>query len=137
MIAIGITATPIFIRLTRGQVLTRQGRGLRRGRARGRQLARWRIALRHILPNIMPPLIGAGHAGHRRGRSSPRPACRSWASGQQPPAPSLGQHAEHGAALPRQRAVDGDLAGPAIFLLVLSFNLLGDGLRDALDPRHR
>ncbi len=57
--------------------------------------------------------------------------------GQQPPAPSWGSMLNTAQQLHRPRAVDGGVAGPVIFLLVLSFNLLGDGLRDALDPKHR
>jgi hypothetical protein len=47
----------------------------------------------------------------------------------------VGQHAEHREELRRERAVDGGLARAVDLPLVLSFNLLGDGLRDALDPR--
>ena len=55
--------------------------------------------------------------------------------GQQPPAPSWGSMLNIGQELPRPGAVDGVSPGVAIFLVVLGFNLLGDGLRDALDPR--
>jgi len=47
----------------------------------------------------------------------------------------VGHHAQRRAAVPRAGAVDGVLAGLAIFVLALSFNLAGDGLRDVLDPR--
>ena len=57
MIAIGVTAMPIFIRLTRGQVIGRQGRGLCRGRALCRRKRPVQIAFRHILPNIAPQLL--------------------------------------------------------------------------------
>ena len=97
---------------------------------------RWRIALVHILPNILPRADGAGDAldrrrHHRRGRAL-LPRARPAAAGA-----LLGLDAQLGAALPHQRAVDGGWPGFAIFLTVLSFNLLGDGLRDALDPRER
>ena len=73
MIAIGISTTPIFVRLTRGQVMSVKVEDyVEAARAIGNP--RWRIALFHILPNIMPALSGAGDAvdcgrHHRRGRA--------------------------------------------------------------------
>jgi peptide/nickel transport system permease protein len=135
MIAIGISATPIFVRLTRGQVLAVKVEDyVEAARAVGNP--QLRIALRHVLPNVVSPLI-------IQATLSIAAAVIAEASlsflglGQQPPAPSWGSmlntaknyvdHAPWMAIWP----------GLSIFLLVLSFNLLGDGLRDALDPRHR
>ena len=109
MIAIGVTATPIFVRLTRGQVMSVKVEDyVEAARAIGNP--RWRIALFHILPNIIAGAAGAGDAvdrgcDHRRGRAvvpRPRPAAAGAV---------LGQHAQLRAALPHQRALDGDLAG--------------------------
>jgi len=109
MIAIGVTATPIFVRLTRGQTLAAKVEDyVEAARAVGNP--HWRIALRHVLPNIVPPLLGAGLARHRR-----RHHRRSGAvlPGARPAAAVavVGQHAEFGAALYRPGAVDGLLAG--------------------------
>jgi peptide/nickel transport system permease protein len=135
MIAIGISATPIFIRLTRAQVLTVKVEDyVEAARAVGNPPLR--IALRHIFPNIVPPLLV--QATLAIAAAVIAEASLSFLGlGQQPPAPSWGsmlntaknylEHAPWMAVWP----------GLCIFLLVLSFNLLGDGLRDALDPRHR
>ena len=135
MIAIGITTTPIFMRLTRGQADERQGRGLCRSRARASAIRRWRIALFHILPNI------CRRCWCRPRFRSPPPSLPKRAVVPRPRAAAagavLGLHAEFGTAVPDQRAVDGAVAGPGDLPVVLSFNLVGDGLRDALDPRER
>ena len=134
MIAIGIAATPIFIRLTRAQVLAVKVEDyVEAARAVGN--SHWRIALRHIFPNIVAPLIV--QATLAIAAAIIAEASLSFLGlGQQPPAPSWGSmlntaknyvdHAPWMAVWP----------GVSIFALVLSFNLLGDGLRDALDPRH-
>ena len=134
MIAIGISATPVFIRLTRAQVLSVKVEDyVEAARALGNP--HLRIALRHILPNVVAPLIV--QATLAIAAAIIAEASLSFLGlGQQPPAPSWGSmlntaknyvdHAPWMAIWP----------GVSIFLLVLSFNLLGDGLRDALDPRH-
>ena len=134
MIAIGISATPVFIRLTRAQVLSVKVEDyVEAARAVGNP--HLRIALRHILPNVVAPLIV--QATLAIAAAIIAEASLSFLGlGQQPPAPSWGSmlntaknyvdHAPWMAIWP----------GVSIFLLVLSFNLLGDGLRDALDPRH-
>jgi len=134
-ISIGISMIPMYIRLVRGCVLTvREEVYVEAARAVGTRDAV--ILLRHILPNVMVPITvqtslsmgtailfaaGLGFLG----------------IGVQPPTPEWGAmlgsarsylfHAPHVATFP----------GIAIFLAVLSFNLLGDGLRDALDPRFK
>lgn len=133
--AIGISMVPLYIRLVRGCVLSvREEVYVEAARAVGTRDAV--ILIRHILPNVMVPIIvqtslsmgtailfaaGLGFLG----------------IGVQPPTPEWGTmlgsarsylfHAPHVATFP----------GIAIFLAVLSFNLLGDGLRDALDPRFK
>jgi peptide/nickel transport system permease protein len=133
MIAIGISATPIFIRLTRAQVLSVKVEDyVEAARAVGNSHPR--IAVRHVLPNVVPPLIV--QATLTIAAAVIAEASLSFLGlGQQPPAPSWGsmlntaknyvEHAPWMAVWP----------GLSIFVLVLSFNLLGDGLRDALDPR--
>ena len=110
MIAIGISATPVFIRLTRGTDARRSRPRISSWRRARSAIAPWRVAIRHVLPNIVPPLIV--QATLAIAAAVIAEASLSFLGlGQQPPAAELGQHAEHGEELHRQRAVDGDLAG--------------------------
>jgi len=135
MIAIGISATPIFIRLTRAQVLAAKAEDyVEAARALGNP--HWRIALRHILPNIVAPLIV--QATLAIAAAVIAEASLSFLGlGQQPPAPSWGSMLNTARNYVEQAPWMAIWPGVSIFLLVLSFNLLGDGLRDALDPRHK
>ena len=135
MIAIGISATPIFIRLTRAQVLSAKAEDyVEAARALGNP--HWRIALRHILPNIVAPLIV--QATLAIAAAVIAEASLSFLGlGQQPPAPSWGSMLNTARNYVDQAPWMAIWPGLSIFLLVLSFNLLGDGLRDALDPRHK
>jgi peptide/nickel transport system permease protein len=135
MIAIGISATPIFIRLTRAQVLAAKAEDyVEAARALGNP--HLRIALRHILPNIVAPLIV--QATLAIAAAVIAEASLSFLGlGQQPPAPSWGSMLNTARNYVDQAPWMAIWPGLSIFLLVLSFNLLGDGLRDALDPRHK
>jgi peptide/nickel transport system permease protein len=135
MIAIGISTTPIFIRLTRAQVITVKVEDyVEAARAVGNP--HWRIALVHILPNVMPAL-------QVQATLSIAAAIIAEASlsflglGQQPPAPSWGGMLNAAQRFLVNAPWIAFWPGLAIFLVVLSFNLVGDGLRDALDPRSR
>ncbi len=134
MIAIGISATPIFIRLTRAQVLAVKVEDfVEAARAVGNP--QWRIALRHVLPNVIPPLIV--QATLAIAAAVIAEASLSFLGlGQQPPAPSWGSMLNTAKNYVEQAPWMAIWPGLSIFVLVLSFNLLGDGLRDALDPRH-
>jgi peptide/nickel transport system permease protein len=135
MIAIGITATPVFVRLTRGQTLAAKVEDyIEAARAVGNP--HWRIALRHVLPNIVPPLliqVSLAIAGAIIAEA----ALSFLGLGQQPPAPSWGSMLNTAQRFIEQAPWMAIWPGLAIFAAVLSFNLLGDGLRDALDPRHK
>lgn len=135
MIAIGITATPIFIRLTRGQVLSvRSEDYVEAARAVGNPA--WRIAYRHILPNIFPALLV--QATLSIASAIIAEASLSFLGlGQQPPSPSWGSMLNTAQRFLTQAPWMAVFPGIAIFLSVLSFNLFGDGLRDALDPKER
>jgi peptide/nickel transport system permease protein len=135
MIAIGVSATPVFVRLTRAQVLAVKVEDyVEAARAVGNPP--WRIALRHILPNVLPPLIV--QATLAIAAAVIAEASLSFLGlGQQPPAPSWGSMLNTAKNFVDQAPWMAIWPGVSIFLLVLSFNLLGDGLRDALDPRHR
>jgi len=135
MIAIGISATPIFVRLTRAQVINVKVEDyIEAARAIG--CPSWRIALVHILPNIMPALLV-------QSTLSVASAIIAEASlsflglGQQPPDPSWGSMLNGAQRFLTTAPWMAIWPGLAIFLVVLSFNLLGDGLRDALNPRER
>jgi peptide/nickel transport system permease protein len=135
MIAIGVTATPIFVRLTRGQVLAVKVEDyVEAARAVGNS---WlRIAWRHILPNILPALIV--QATLTTAMAIIAEASLSFLGlGQQPPAPSWGSMLNTAQRFLTNAPWMAIYPGLAIFLTVLSFNLLGDGLRDALDPKER
>ena len=135
MIAIGISATPVFIRLTRAQVLAVKVEDyVEAARAIGN--SHLRIALRHILPNVTAPLIVQVTLAIAAAVIA-EASLSFLGLGQQPPAPSWGSMLNTA-----KNYIDNALwmavwPGLSIFLLVLSFNLLGDGLRDALDPRHK
>ena len=135
MIAIGISAAPVFIRLTRAQVLSAKAEDyVEAARALGNP--HLRIALRHILPNIVAPLIV--QATLAIAAAVIAEASLSFLGlGQQPPAPSWGSMLNTARNYVDQAPWMAIWPGLSIFLLVLSFNLLGDGLRDALDPRHK
>ena len=133
MIAIGVTATPIFIRLARGQVLAvRAEEYVEAARAVGNPPAR--ILLRHILPNILPPVIV--QATLAIAAAIIAEASLSFLGlGQQPPSPSWGSMLNTAQRFLTQAPWMAIFPGLAIFVTVLAFNLLGDGLRDALDPK--
>ena len=135
MIAIGLTATPIFVRLTRGQVMNvRNEDYIESARAIGNP--KWRIALRHILPNILPQLLV--QATLTIATAIIAEASLSFLGlGQQPPAPSWGSMLNSAQRFLTNAPWMALFPGFAIFLVVLSFTLLGDGLRDAVDPRER
>ena len=135
MIAIGLTVAPIFVRLTRGQVLAVKVEDyVEAARAVGNPPTR--IAYKHILPNILPALIV-------QATISVATAIIAEASlsflglGQQPPAPSWGSMLNTAQRFLTNAPWMAIWPGLAIFLIVLSFNMLGDGLRDALDPKER
>jgi len=135
MIAIGISATPVFIRLTRGTTLAVKAEEfVLAARAIGN--APWRVAIRHVLPNIVPPLLV--QATLAIAAAVIAEASLSFLGlGQQPPAPSWGSMLNTAKNFLSQAPWMAMWPGAAIFCVVLAFNLFGDGLRDALDPRSR
>jgi len=133
MIAIGLTAAPIFVRLTRGQVMAVKVEDyVEAARAVGNPAVR--IAVKHILPNILPALIV--QATISIATAIIAEASLSFLGlGQQPPAPSWGSMLNTAQRFLTNAPWMAVWPGLAIFLAVLSFNILGDGLRDALDPK--
>jgi peptide/nickel transport system permease protein len=135
MIAIGVSATPVFVRLTRAQVLNVKVEDyIEAARAVGNPP--WRVAWRHVMPNVVAPLIV--QATLAIAAAVIAEASLSFLGlGQQPPAPSWGSMLNTAKDYVDNAPWMAIWPGLSIFLLVLSFNLVGDGLRDAFDPRQR
>ncbi len=135
VIAIGISLFAEFTRLTRGEVLgTKEREFVEAARATG--AGPLRITMLHILPNIIGPLVVIGTL--RLGEAILAEAALSFLGlGAGPPTPSWGLMVYEGLTVLRPAPWISIMPGIAIMLTVLGFNLLGDGLRDALDPRLR
>ena len=131
--AIALSAVPVFARLVRGTTLAlKETLYVQASRSIG--VSRAKLMLRHILPGTLPAVIV--YASLRMGTSILTAAALSFIGlGAQPPSP------EWGAMLSDGRSYLGIadhitiFPGLAILITVLAFNLLGDGLRDALDPK--
>jgi peptide/nickel transport system permease protein len=133
MLAIGLSAVPVFARLTRGQVLSAaKEEYVEAARAIGNPP--WRIAFRHILPNVLPPILVQATLAIARAIIA-EAALSFLGLGQQPPQPSWGSMLNAARSYLSQAPWLAIAPGGAIFLVVLACNLLGDGLKDALDPR--
>jgi len=134
MVAIGVSATPVFIRLTRGQTLAIKAEEfVLAARAIGNPP--WRVALAHVLPNVVPALVVQGTLAIAAAVIA-EASLSFLGLGQQPPAPSWGSMLNTAKNYIDNAPWMAIWPGLWIFVLVLSFNLVGDGLRDALDPRH-
>jgi peptide/nickel transport system permease protein len=133
MIAIGLSAMPVFVRLTRGQVLSVKTEDYVEG-ARAIGLTDTAIMARYILPNVVAPVLV--QATLTIATAIIAEASLSFLGlGQQAPNPSWGSMLNVAKNFMTQAPWMAWWPGAAIFLVVLGFNLLGDGLRDALDPR--
>lgn len=133
MIAIGLSAVPIFIRLVRGQVMSVKAEDFVEG-ARSIGARDLRIMCVHVLPNTLSPIVVQSTLF--MAQAIILEASLSFLGlGQQPPAPSWGQMLNVAKNFMEQAPWMSVAPGVAIFVAVLGFNLLGDGLRDALDPK--
>ena len=134
MIAIGIATLPIFLRLARGTVLTlKTEEYVEAARAVGGSHAR--VAVRHILPNMLPPLFI--QASITVAAAIIAEASLSFLGlGQQPPAPSWGSMLNAAQRYLSPAPWMALYPGLMIFCIVMALNVLGDGLRDALDPKN-
>ncbi|MCB0106990.1 MAG: ABC transporter permease subunit, partial [Caldilineaceae bacterium] len=134
-LAVGIWATPSFARITRGQVLNIKGREyITAAEAVG--VSGWRMVWRYILPNAIPPVIVFATL-YMANAILLEAALSFLGLGVQPPQPSWGLMVASGRDFLRVAPHVATIPGVAIMLAVLGFNLLGDGLHDALDPRLR
>jgi len=135
MLAIGVVYIPIIARVMRASTLaTRQELFVDAARARG--ASRLRIVLRHVLPNSVGPVVV--QASVLLGIAILLEAALSFIGlGVRPPTPSLGLMLSDGRDFMANSTWIVAAPGGAIMLLVLAFNLIGDGLHDWLDPRGR
>lgn len=133
MIAISISSIPRYARIVRASVLSiRDQEFIEAARAIG--ASNTRIIFRHIIPNSLAPVIVQGTLGVASAILST--AGLSFIGlGIQPPAPEWGSMLSGGRQYLRYAWWVTTFPGVAIMITILSLNLLGDGLRDALDPR--
>jgi peptide/nickel transport system permease protein len=135
IIAIGIIYTPQYARLMRAQVLSVQGSDFVLA-ARSVGAGRLRVMLRHVLPNAMSPVLVM--ATLQSGSVIVETAGLSFLGlGAQPPSPDWGALLADGHSYFLSAWWIATFPGLAIFLVVVGFNLIGDALRDQLDPRRR
>lgn len=135
MVAVGIASVPIYTRLVRGSVLAVKEQGYVAA-AKSLGIGDGRIIIRHIMPNCLGPIIVQS--------TFQIATAILWAAGlgflglgAQPPDPEWGAMLSKGREFLRTAHHLTTYPGLAILFMVLGFNLLGDGLRDALDPRSR
>ncbi len=131
--AIAVVYAPLFFRVTRGSVLAESAQSYVEA-AEALGLGRLRVLVRHVLPNVVSPIVVQAAV------------CLSYAIliesalsylgiGVQPPTPSWGTILNEGKEFLALAPWVSLFPGGAIMLAVLAFNIIGDGLRDALDPR--
>ena len=135
MIAIGISMVPTYCRLMHGQVLNVQNTDYILA-AHSLGSSNIRIMLRHVLPNCLPPLIVLITVN--LGMAILAESGLSFVGlGIAPPGAAWGSMVNEGYGFLLMNPVLSFAPGLSIMLVVLAFNLVGDGLRDALDPRLR
>lgn len=135
MVAIGIVYTPIFARITRGSVLSvKESVFVTAARSLGAKDSR--IIRTHILPNVLAPIIVQTSLSLAFAILA-EAALSFLGLGVQPPDPAWGRMLADGRGFFQDAWWMAVFPGLAILLTVMSFNFLGDGLRDALDPQQR
>jgi peptide/nickel transport system permease protein len=133
MIAVGISAMPLYVRVVRGSVLSlRNIEYVEAARVMGG--SDLRIVLRHILPNTLAPIIVLASLGIASAIIAGA-ALSFLGLGIRPPTPDWGEMLSNSRAYLSSAWWLSTFPGLAIVIMVMSINLLGDGLRDALDPR--
>ncbi|MFV0423700.1 nickel transporter permease [Oleidesulfovibrio sp.] len=135
MIAIGVVSIPRYARIVRGSVLEEYSKDYVQA-ARALGASDMRLIFQHILPNCLAPLIVQTTLGFASAILEAA-ALSFLGLGAQPPTPEWGAMLAGGRALILRAWWVVTFPGITILLAVLGFNLLGDGLRDALDPRLR
>ncbi len=133
MVAVGLSSVPVYTRVVRGSTLSvKQFDFIVAAQALGG--SSWRIMMRHILPNVAAPLTVVATNGVASAIITGA-ALSFLGLGQQPPDPEWGLMLNEGREFIRVAAWVTTYPGLAIMVTVLAINLLGDGLRDILDPR--
>ena len=133
MVAVGVVYTPRFARLVRGQVLAlREEPFVESARAAGATHAR--VLARHVLPNVVAPIVVQVSIGVAFALLA-ETALSFLGVGIKPPEPSWGTDVGRGYRFMRLAPWLVFMPGTAILLTALAFNLVGDGIRDAFDPR--
>jgi peptide/nickel transport system permease protein len=132
VLAIAIVYTPIFARVMRGPVLAERAKDyVEAVRALG--ATRVAVALKHILPNVISPFVVQGTVALSQAILIEASLSYLGLSAQ-PPTPSWGNMLNEGRTYLETAPWISVFPGLAIMLTVLAFNLIGDGLRDVLDP---
>lgn len=135
MIAVGISSIPFYARITYGAVLVEKNKEyFKAAEAVGAQ--HLRLLFRHILPNILSPIIVVATVGVSVAVLSAS-ALSFLGLGAQPPSPEWGAMLAAGRDYFKRAPWITTFPGLAIAITVLGFNLLGDALREALDPQQR
>jgi peptide/nickel transport system permease protein len=135
VIAVGISAIPWYARVVRGTVMVEHQKQYFEA-AESLGASHTRLVGQHILPNALPPILVLATLGFSTAILSAA-ALSFLGLGAQPPEPEWGLELALGRDLMRQAWWIMTFPGLAIAITVLGFNLLGDGLREALDPRQR
>ena len=134
-LAIAVVYAPLFSRVVRGPVIAERAKEYAVA-ALGLGAGSFRVVLRHILPNVLAPLIVQTSVSLAYAILT-EAALSYLGLGTQPPAPSWGTMLNEGRTYLETAPWMSVFPGLAIMLAVLGFNLLGDGLRSALDPQLR
>jgi ABC-type dipeptide/oligopeptide/nickel transport system permease subunit len=135
MLAIGIGSAPAFIRLARAQALSlREQEFVEAARALGNRSLK--VMAKHVFPNMIGPLLVQTSIAIAAAILA-ETALSFLGLGVQPPTPSWGSTLRIGTGYMQQAPWLSLYPGMSIFVTVLGINLLGDGLRDVLDPRDR
>ena len=135
VVAIVIVYIPLFARVMRGPVLAeREKEYVEAIRALG--ATRWVVALKHVLPNVISPFVVQGTVALSQAILIEASLSYLGLSAQ-PPTPSWGNMLNEGRTYLETAPWISVFPGIAIMLTVLAFNLLGDGLRDVLDPNEQ
>ncbi len=135
MIAVGISSIPFYARIAYGAVLVEKNKEYFKA-AKSVGARHGRLIFRHILPNILSPIIVVATVGVSTAVLSAS-ALSFLGLGAQPPSPEWGAILAAGRDYFKRAPWITTFPGVAIALTVLGFNLLGDGLREALDPQQR
>ncbi|MGH7321964.1 MAG: ABC transporter permease [Candidatus Rokuibacteriota bacterium] len=133
VVAIAVVYAPLFFRVVRGSVLAESAQTYVEA-AEALGLRRWAILIRHILPNVVSPIVIQTAVCLSYGILI-ESALSYLGVGVQPPTPSWGAILNEGKEILALAPWVSLFPGGAIMLAVLAFNIIGDGLRDALDPR--